>query len=265
GCLTELQRTMGAAADLSPAWIMAAAKFFAARLDMLSHIFLLQPQLAADVLQQMSFCLSEGQRPEEGVVELLFSLLVSSNGQWQRDVYHTRELTPFMECVDNSPMGLPAASPAQMLRDGLYSVLDEQPGGEVDLPFRAAAASGTKVILFNCTGRARPDLSSRDQRQRWEKLVCDSAVNPVLQDLQNNLAKANERIASDEGLSGSPVMTLLFADPGKMLSLPSSCPTDRSSFWALGDTMTVERFSQLVGEKSGDGSLSLLILFMKKV
>ncbi|KAF7645355.1 hypothetical protein LDENG_00206190 [Lucifuga dentata] len=46
------------------------------------------------------FCLSEGERPGEGVVELLFSLLVSANG----DVYRTRELTPFLECVDNSPV-----------------------------------------------------------------------------------------------------------------------------------------------------------------
>ncbi|XP_043958780.1 E3 ubiquitin-protein ligase rnf213-beta isoform X1 [Gambusia affinis] len=112
---------------------------------------------------------------------------------------------------------------------------------------------------------ARPDLSSRQERKRWEKLVCDSAINPVLQDLQRNLGEAQERVASDGGLSGSPLMTLLFADPGRMLSLPSNGPTDRSSFWTLRETMTVERFSQLVGETSGHDSLPLLSLFMKKV
>ncbi|XP_005805466.2 E3 ubiquitin-protein ligase rnf213-beta [Xiphophorus maculatus] len=112
---------------------------------------------------------------------------------------------------------------------------------------------------------ARPDLSSRQERRRWEELVCDSAINPVLQDLQRNLEEAQERISSDDGLSGSPLMTLLSADPGRMLSLPSNCPTDRSSFWSLRETMTVERFSQLVGEMSGHDSLPLLSLFMKKV
>uniref|UniRef100_A0A087YL98 Ring finger protein 213b n=1 Tax=Poecilia formosa TaxID=48698 RepID=A0A087YL98_POEFO len=121
-----------------------------------------------------------------------------------------------------------------------------------------------RAIFTTTFQGARPDLSSRQGRERWEKLVCDSAINPVLQDLQRNLGEAQERIASDDGLSGSPLMTLLFADPGRMLSLPSNCPTDRSSFWTLRETMTVERFSQLVGEKSGHDSLPLLSLFMKK-
>lgn len=75
------------------------------------------------------FSLSEGQTPTEGLVELLFSLLVFANGQRANmndgsqtadvsggnstlfllscdagDVYRTRDLTPFPECVDNSPV-----------------------------------------------------------------------------------------------------------------------------------------------------------------
>ncbi|KAK1794252.1 hypothetical protein P4O66_011142, partial [Electrophorus voltai] len=46
------------------------------------------------------FCLSEEQRPQEDMVELLFSLLISAQG----DVYKTRELTPFLECVDQNPV-----------------------------------------------------------------------------------------------------------------------------------------------------------------
>ncbi|XP_051795751.1 E3 ubiquitin-protein ligase rnf213-beta [Acanthochromis polyacanthus] len=109
------------------------------------------------------------------------------------------------------------------------------------------------------------DLSSRQGRQQWEKLVCDSGINPVLQNLQKNLSEAQDRISADGGLSGSPLMTLLFRDPGSMLPLPSDCPTHRSSFWTLPETMTVERFSQLVAETQRGRSLPLLSLFMKKI
>ncbi|XP_066560494.1 E3 ubiquitin-protein ligase rnf213-beta isoform X2 [Amia ocellicauda] len=46
------------------------------------------------------FCLAEGVSPGEGVVGLLFSLLISAQGA----VYRTRELSPFLECVDRSPV-----------------------------------------------------------------------------------------------------------------------------------------------------------------
>ncbi|KAA0724978.1 E3 ubiquitin-protein ligase rnf213-beta [Triplophysa tibetana] len=46
------------------------------------------------------FCLTDEEDPSEDLVELLFSLLISAQG----DVYKTRELTPFLECVDQSPV-----------------------------------------------------------------------------------------------------------------------------------------------------------------
>ncbi|KAK2820122.1 hypothetical protein Q5P01_023081 [Channa striata] len=127
------------------------------------------------------------------------------------------------------------------------------------------------LILNASTGvttgsqNARPDLSSRQGRQQWEKLVCDSVITPVLQGLKRNLAEAQDRISTDDGLVGSPLVTLLFKDPGEMLSISSKCPTDRSSFWTLPDMMTVERFSQLLGEAQGRGSLPLLNIFLKKI
>uniref|UniRef100_UPI0037E7EAB2 E3 ubiquitin-protein ligase rnf213-beta n=1 Tax=Semicossyphus pulcher TaxID=241346 RepID=UPI0037E7EAB2 len=126
------------------------------------------------------------------------------------------------------------------------------------------------LILNACTEfttgsrGAGHNLSSRQERQQWEKLVCQSAINPVLQHLQKNLSEAQERIAADDGLAASPLMSLLFGDPGSMLSLPSDCPTHRSSFWTLPETMTVERFCQLVGEPEGD-ALPLLVTFLKKI
>lgn len=72
GCVSELQTSMGAATDLSPAWILAAVKHFAPRLDTLCHIFLLQPKLITDVLQQ-----GEKREPQVMVRLKLFYFLVS--------------------------------------------------------------------------------------------------------------------------------------------------------------------------------------------
>ncbi|XP_070707447.1 E3 ubiquitin-protein ligase rnf213-beta [Pempheris klunzingeri] len=124
------------------------------------------------------------------------------------------------------------------------------------------------LIINSCTGstgQRRQDLSSRQGRQQWEKLVCDSAINPVLQDLKKNLREAQDRIGADDELAGGPLLILLRGDPGNMLSLPSDCPTHRSSFWSLPEMMTVERFTQLVGEAQGRMSSPLLIMFLNKI
>ncbi|CAJ1081416.1 E3 ubiquitin-protein ligase rnf213-beta [Xyrichtys novacula] len=122
------------------------------------------------------------------------------------------------------------------------------------------------LILNTCAGShaAGQDLSSREGRQQWEKLVCQSAINPVVQNLQKKLSEAQERINDSDGLSGSPLMCLLFGDPGSMLPLPSDCPTHRSSFWTLPETMTVERLFQLVGQAE-ENALPLLVTFLRKV
>lgn len=60
-------------------------------------------------------------------------------------------------------------------------------------------------------------------------------------------------------------MSVLFGDPGKMLSLPGNGWTDRSSFWTLPEIMTVQRFSHLLGEAREPDAFPLLMIFLKKV
>ncbi|KAM9837888.1 LOW QUALITY PROTEIN: E3 ubiquitin-protein ligase rnf213-beta [Aulostomus maculatus] len=126
------------------------------------------------------------------------------------------------------------------------------------------------LILNTCTlatdpSRARPDLSSRQGRGQWEKLIRQYAIDPVIKNFQRELAAAQELISADDGHAGSPLMKVLTGDPGPMLSLPSNCPTHRSSFWTPPETMTVERFHHLVEEGHRSGSLPLLMLFLKKI
>lgn len=54
GCVAALQQDMGVTPDLSPSWIMAAARHFSPRLDTLFLILQIQPQLAPLILKQSS-------------------------------------------------------------------------------------------------------------------------------------------------------------------------------------------------------------------
>uniref|UniRef100_H3D2U7 Uncharacterized protein n=1 Tax=Tetraodon nigroviridis TaxID=99883 RepID=H3D2U7_TETNG len=109
------------------------------------------------------------------------------------------------------------------------------------------------------------NLSTPQSRQEWERLVCDSAISPVLHNLQQKLAEAQRRITADDGLVGSPVMKTLLGDPASMLSLPAGCPTHCSSFWNLPENVTVKSFSQLVEQSPDHSSLDLLITFLQKI
>lgn len=72
GCVSELQASLGVISELSPVWILAAARRFDPRLDTLQHIFLLQPQLVTDITQQ-----SSQKEPKEMVRPSLFDNIIT--------------------------------------------------------------------------------------------------------------------------------------------------------------------------------------------
>lgn len=72
GCVSELQSSLGVMGELSPAWILAAARHFHPRLDTLHHILLLQPQLVANITQQSSQI-----EPKEMVRSSLFDNMIT--------------------------------------------------------------------------------------------------------------------------------------------------------------------------------------------
>ncbi|XP_072568016.1 E3 ubiquitin-protein ligase rnf213-beta isoform X2 [Paramormyrops kingsleyae] len=115
------------------------------------------------------------------------------------------------------------------------------------------------------------DLSSRQRREMWEKLACDSVIGPVLQGLDGKLKQAQAQISADDSLSRSPLIMLLYGDPARFLPSKcptdhsSKCPTDHSSFWNVPEMLTVERFSQILDQNQGQATVPLLSLFIKKV
>ncbi|KAG7269095.1 hypothetical protein CRUP_004364 [Coryphaenoides rupestris] len=98
-CL-EAERTFcpSCRADLPPSPQLTASLVVEAALQQQAEVRASCNSFFLEVVSR--FCLSEDQSPSEEVVELLFSLLISARG----DVYKTRELSPFLECVDNSPV-----------------------------------------------------------------------------------------------------------------------------------------------------------------
>ncbi|KAJ3607854.1 hypothetical protein NHX12_024905, partial [Muraenolepis orangiensis] len=134
-------------------------------------------------------------------------------------------------------------------------------------------AAAVHLVLATCTELtpglrgAEPDLTSRQGRAGWERRVCGSVIDPVLQNLKGKLAEARKTITSDDSLAGSPLMRLLYGDPGPLLSLSTDpdCPTKCLAFWGLPEAVTVERFSQLLGQHPGRSSLPLLVLFLQKI
>ncbi|XP_026078195.1 E3 ubiquitin-protein ligase rnf213-beta isoform X1 [Carassius auratus] len=115
--------------------------------------------------------------------------------------------------------------------------------------------------FLQTTSGAGVDLATRKSREQWETTVCKTVINPVLQDLERTLGRAQDLIATDNQLSNSPLMNVLRGDPQKMLHLPTNCPTHHSAFWSPSPVLTVESFSQQINQ----GQAPLLTLFINKV
>ncbi|XP_047673206.1 E3 ubiquitin-protein ligase rnf213-beta isoform X2 [Tachysurus fulvidraco] len=109
------------------------------------------------------------------------------------------------------------------------------------------------------------EWSSRHAREQWERQVCETVINPILQDMNRHLHEAQEKVTADDKLSSSALMKMLKGDPRSLLSLPSECATHHASFWTPPDILTVEHLSQLIAQKHAEKQVPLLSLFLIKV
>ncbi|KAI1886440.1 hypothetical protein AGOR_G00195780 [Albula goreensis] len=127
-----------------------------------------------------------------------------------------------------------------------------------------------QAFLQHSTGVYSPspagaDLSSRQGRQQWEIQVCRYVINPVIQGLEGKLVRAQELVATDTGLSGSPLLQVLRAEPCAQLALPSDCPTFHSAFWMVPEILSMERLTQILELSCERPSVPLLCLYLSKV
>lgn len=86
-----------------------------------------------------------------------------------------------------------------------------------------------------------------------------------LQDLERSLRRAQKVISTDDRLSGSPLMKVLYGDPTSILDLPTQEATDHSTFWSCPERVTIERFTQILEQDKGQEDSPVLWLFLKKV
>ncbi|MGH0135413.1 UNVERIFIED_CONTAM: hypothetical protein FKN15_035521 [Acipenser sinensis] len=122
------------------------------------------------------------------------------------------------------------------------------------------------AFLNSTAGSQRGEgaLSSKRARQDWEKLVCDTVITPALQALERSLRQAQKVISTDDRLSGSPLMKVLYGDPTSILDLPTQEATDHSTFWSCPERVTIERFTQILEQDKGQEDSPVLWLFLKK-
>lgn len=110
GCVSELQASPGLTGDFSPAWILAAARRFAPRLDALQHVLLLQPQLVTDITQQ-----GAQKEPEDMVGEASSSSQTAPSGYvlprslWVCVSWQMEDILALAVCVEQTRL-LPLTS-----------------------------------------------------------------------------------------------------------------------------------------------------------
>ncbi|TRY96584.1 hypothetical protein DNTS_014460 [Danionella cerebrum] len=100
-------------------------------------------------------------------------------------------------------------------------------------------------LIFNGILHTSPvasyDLSKRKSREQWEKAVCTTIIDPVLQDFQSGLRVAQDLIAADHKLSNSPLIKLehlpalaaLLSDLTKVLPLGSEAHSETNTISSL--------------------------------
>ncbi|XP_033923494.1 LOW QUALITY PROTEIN: E3 ubiquitin-protein ligase RNF213 [Melopsittacus undulatus] len=108
-------------------------------------------------------------------------------------------------------------------------------------------------------------LSTKKNRNTWEKIVAETTIVPELEDLDKKLLKLNRQIQEDERISSNPVVKIVYGDPATFLSqLPRDSHIHHSKMWSCRKRISVENLSHVVQQKNAKDSVPLLWKFLQK-
>ncbi|NXK82724.1 RN213 ligase, partial [Amazona guildingii] len=109
------------------------------------------------------------------------------------------------------------------------------------------------------------ELSTKENRNTWEKVVAKTVIVPELEDLDKKLLKLNRQIQEDERISSNPVVKVVYGDPAAFLSqLPKDSHIHHSKMWSCRKRISVENLGHVVQQKNAKESVPLLWKFLQK-
>ncbi|XP_072299402.1 E3 ubiquitin-protein ligase rnf213-alpha-like [Eucyclogobius newberryi] len=107
-------------------------------------------------------------------------------------------------------------------------------------------------------------LSTNKNRNNWETGM-SNIITPQLKNLDRQLKEVNTFIRSDERISASPVMKVMFGDPRLFLgSLPENSLIHCSTVWSCREKVSLSGLSHILEHNDGKDTLPVLWRFLHR-
>ncbi|XP_067914752.1 E3 ubiquitin-protein ligase rnf213-alpha [Heterodontus francisci] len=107
-------------------------------------------------------------------------------------------------------------------------------------------------------------LSSKQQRNVWEKLILKNVITPTMKDLDRKLVDVNSRISQDKRICSNPIVKIVYGDPKTFLKLPQENALHCSTIWSCRKRISIEHLRHIVEHKDGKDAVPILWRFLQK-
>ncbi|XP_064641334.1 E3 ubiquitin-protein ligase rnf213-alpha-like isoform X1 [Lineus longissimus] len=104
----------------------------------------------------------------------------------------------------------------------------------------------------NSDAHVNADLTTKEARAAWEKAFTEAYVNPLLNDLDAILNRANAALVNDDRLSNNPLIKIVHEVISLGDQVDISQIHDCHLMWQFRSRVTVEHLTQLMNEHAGD-------------